>query len=142
MLNVVALEGRLTKDPELRKTPQNISCLQFTLAVPKRFKKENQPEADFVTCIAWRQSAEYLSSYCRKGDLISVSGSIATRNYERNGQTVYVTEVICDNVSILAHKQAENQAQQNTNAPSADQASDIPEYDPNLSIGSDDLPFY
>lgn len=145
MLNMVALEGRLTKESELKKTQQNVSYLGFTLAVSRRFRRDNQPEADFISCVAWRQSADFLYQYCRKGDLISVSGSIATRKYERDGHTVYVTEVICDSVNILAHKQNNTQSvqgYQDSSEPSTDSDDALPEGDQDADLSSDDFPFY
>ena len=106
MINNVTLAGRLTKEPELRKTQTDKSVLSFTLACNRRFKGSNgETTADFPNCIAWNQSAEYLAGYAHQGDLVGVVGSIQTRNYDGPNGRVYVTEVMCDNVCILAHKQ-------------------------------------
>ena len=107
-INSVVLVGRITKDPELRKTQSNTSVVQFTVAVNRRFKAEGQekPEADFIGCLAWRQQAEFLSSYCRKGDLVSVEGRIQTRNYDdQTGKKVYVTEIVTEHVQIINREQ-------------------------------------
>ena len=107
-INSVVLVGRITKDPELRKTQSNTSVVQFTVAVNRRFRAEGQekPEADFIGCLAWRQQAEFLSSYCRKGDLVSVEGRIQTRNYDdQTGKKVYVTEIVTEHVQIINREQ-------------------------------------
>lgn len=108
-MNKVVLIGRLTKDLELRKTQSNKSTVQFNIAINRRFNKE---ETDFISCIAWNQSAEYLCNYAKKGDLIGLSGSIQTRNYESQNGKVYVTEAVCDEVNILNSKRKEENEQQ------------------------------
>ena len=97
-LNRVVLVGRLTKDVEVRKTPSGISMARFTVAVDRRFssrnnaQQNNQPTADFISCIAWRQSADFLGSYGRKGTLVGVEGSIQTGSYTNQaGQKGYTT---------------------------------------------------
>ena len=103
MLNSVILIGRLTKDPELRYTPNGVAVSTFTLAVDRNFtNKQGQKEADFINIVAWRGTAEAVAKYLAKGSLIAVEGRIQTRNYENNeGKRVYVTEVIADNVRFL-----------------------------------------
>jgi single-strand DNA-binding protein len=103
MINNVTLVGRLTKDPELRYTSQNTAVATFTIAVNRRFKNAaGEREADFINCVIWRQSAENLANWGKKGALIGVVGSIQTRNYEnQQGQRVYVTEVVVDNFQML-----------------------------------------
>ena len=104
-MNSVVLIGRLTKDPELRTTASNISVCSFTVAVDRRFKSEGQPTADFINVIAWRQTAEFVSKYFRKGSRIAVVGSIQTRQWEdKEGQRRYATEVIADNVEFCERK--------------------------------------
>lgn len=103
MINNVTLVGRLTKDPELRYTGQNTAVATFTIAVSRRFKNAaGEREADFITCVIWRQFAENLAKWAKKGNLIGVTGSIQTRNYEnQQGQRVYVTEVLAENFQML-----------------------------------------
>ncbi|RAV00141.1 single-stranded DNA-binding protein [Paenibacillus sp. YN15] len=103
MLNRVILIGRLTRDPELRYTPQGVAVTQFTLAVDRPFSNnQNEREADFIPVVTWRQLAETCANYLRKGRLAAVEGRIQVRNYENNeGRKVYVTEVIADNVRFL-----------------------------------------
>ncbi|MEE8806878.1 MAG: single-stranded DNA-binding protein [Lactimicrobium sp.] len=109
MINRVVLIGRLTKDVEVRKTNSGLSVAQFTVAVDRRVSRDSngQQNADFVPCVAWRQSADFLGSYARKGNLVGVEGRIQTRNYDdKDGKKVYVTEVVCDNVQLLQSKGA------------------------------------
>ena len=106
-INHVNLVGRLVRDVELRKTNSNTSVCSFTVAVDRRFKSQ-QPgaqDADFISCIAWRQSADFLARYGSKGAIVSVEGRIQTRNYDNaNGQKVYVTEVVADSVQLISSK--------------------------------------
>ena len=116
MINRVILVGRLTKDVEVRKTQSGLSVAQFTVACDRRFSRQdsnnNQQTADFINCVAWRQSADFLGSYARKGNLVGVEGRIQTRNYDdKDGKRVYVTEVVCDNVSLLESKRAREESQ-------------------------------
>ena len=103
MINNVVLVGRMTRDAELRYTPSNQAVATFTLAVNRNFKNQNgDREADFINCVIWRQQAENLSNWAKKGTLIGVTGRIQTRNYEnQQGQRVYVTEIVADNFQIL-----------------------------------------
>ena len=103
MINNVVLVGRMTRDSELRYTPSNQAVATFTLAVNRNFKNQNgEREADFINCVIWRQQAENLANWAKKGTLVGVTGRIQTRNYEnQQGQRVYVTEVVADNFQIL-----------------------------------------
>ncbi|MCK1226003.1 single-stranded DNA-binding protein [Streptococcus uberis] len=111
MINNVVLVGRLTKDAELRYTPSQVAVATFTLAVNRRFKEQNgEREADFINCVIWRQLAENLASWCKKGSLIGITGRIQTRNYEnQQGQRVYVTEVIAESFQVLESRQQNDQ---------------------------------
>ncbi len=104
MINSVILVGRITRDPEIRYTNTGIASLNFTVAVDRGMRDNNgERQADFINCVAWRNNAEFLSKYVKKGYMISVEGRIQTRNYQSNttNQTVYVTEVVCESVSNL-----------------------------------------
>lgn len=103
MINNVVLVGRMTRDAELRYTASNQAVATFTLAVNRNFKNQNgEREADFINCVIWRQQAENLANWAKKGTLVGVTGRIQTRNYEnQQGQRVYVTEVVADNFQIL-----------------------------------------
>lgn len=119
MLNSVCLVGRTTKDPELRYTPSNVAVATFSLAVNRNFKDANgERETDFINCVIWRQQAENLANWAKKGALIGITGRIQTRSYEnQQGQRVYVTEVIAENFQMLesrAAREGSNAAQGNT----------------------------
>lgn len=102
-MNMVVLLGRLTKDPELRKTSAGVSYCRFTVACDRPKKKDSQEEtADFIGCVAWRQPAEFLCDYCRKGNLVNVIGSVQTGSYtDREGRKVYTTDILADRVQIV-----------------------------------------
>lgn len=103
MINNVVLVGRTTKDPELRYTPNNVAVATFSLAVNRNFKDANgERETDFINCVIWRQPAENLANWAKKGALIGITGRIQTRSYEnQQGQRVYVTEVVAENFQML-----------------------------------------
>ncbi|HFU4377180.1 TPA: single-stranded DNA-binding protein [Streptococcus suis] len=103
MINNVVLVGRMTRDAELRYTPSNLAVATFTLAVNRPFKNEaGEREADFINCVIWRQQAENLANWAKKGALIGVTGSIQTRHYDnQQGQRVYVTEVLVSQFQLL-----------------------------------------
>jgi len=103
MLNRVVLVGRITKDPEQKRTQSNIPVVSFTLAVDSRYTNDQgEKKADFIQCVAWNKTAEFMTNYVRKGALLGVEGRIQTRTYEtNNGETRYVTEVVCDSVQSL-----------------------------------------
>lgn len=115
MINNVVLVGRMTRDAELRYTNSNIAVATFTLAVNRPFKNEaGEREADFINVVIWRQPAENLANWAKKGSLIGITGSIQTRNYEnQQGQRVYVTEVVASNFQLLESRnsQQSNQGQ-------------------------------
>lgn len=153
MINKVVLVGRLTKDVEVKKTNSNTSVCSFTLACNRRFASNNGngPTADFINCVAWRQSADFLGKYASKGSIVGVEGSIQTRNYEGQNGRVYVTEVVCDNVQLIGgtRNSAETSTKETnqTFTPAVDnyqepEADDVFSNTPSLDISSDDLPFY
>lgn len=114
MINNVVLVGRLTDNPELRYTPSNQAVATFRLAVNRQFKIQNgEREADFINCVIWRQQAENLANWAKKGTLIGIVGRIQTRNYEnQQGQRVYVTEVVAEQFQLLeSQKERSNQSQ-------------------------------
>ncbi|GGL57749.1 single-stranded DNA-binding protein [Sporolactobacillus putidus] len=108
MINRVILVGRLTKNPELRYTPNGVAVASFTIAVNRPFSnQQGEREADFIPVIVWRRQAENAANFLTKGSLAGVDGRIQTRNYENNeGRRVYVTEVIADSVQFLEPKSA------------------------------------
>ena len=141
MMNSICLVGRLTKDVELRYTPSNVAVATFTLAVNRTFKNENgEREADFINCVMWRQQAENLANWAKKGALIGITGRIQTRSYDnQQGQRVYVTEVVAETFQLLESKGQGNQQQR----PAQQQAPDFSRSATTnpLDISSDDLPF-
>ncbi|HEO7397959.1 TPA: single-stranded DNA-binding protein [Streptococcus agalactiae] len=138
MMNNVVLVGRLTRDVELKYTQSNVAVATFTLAVNRPFKNEaGEREADFINCVIWRQSAENLTNWAKKGSLIGIVGSIQTRNYEnQQGQRVYVTEVVAESFQLLESRNSQQQTNQNGNSSNS--------YFGNankMDISDDDLPF-
>lgn len=106
MINRVILVGRLTKDPDLRYTPNGVPVATFTLAVNRNFSnQQGERETDFLNCVVWRQQAENVANYLKKGNLAGVDGRIQTRNYEgQDGKRVYVTEILAESVQFLEPK--------------------------------------
>ena len=141
MINNVTLVGRLTKDAELRYTPSNVAVATFTLAVNRTFKNENgDREADFINCVMWRQQAENLANWAKKGTLIGITGRIQTRSYDnQQGQRVYVTEVVAETFQLLESKGQGNQTQQRPQT--QQQAPDFSRQGAPMDISDDDLPF-
>jgi single-strand DNA-binding protein len=110
LFNHVTLVGRMTRDPDLRFTPEGTAVSNFTLAMNRPFKNGNgEYEPDFIQCIIWRKGAENTASYCKKGSLVGVTGRIQSRSYDTDdGQRVYVTEVIVDRIRFLDRKSSAN----------------------------------
>ena len=103
MINRVVLLGRLVRDPDVSKTQSGLSVCSFTVACDRRSSKDQEGEkvADFISCVAWRQDADFLDRYGHKGAVVAVDGRIQTRSYvNRDGYTVYVTEVVADSVKL------------------------------------------
>ena len=109
MLNRVILMGRITQDLDLRQTPSGTSVLTFNIAVDRSFVKQGEErQADFITCVAWRQQADFISRYFGKGRMIAIEGNLRSRTYDdKNGTKHYVTEVYVDNVSFTGEKRSD-----------------------------------
>lgn len=128
MINTCTLVGRITKDLILNATQSGNKYCQFTLAVNRR----GTDEADFINCVAWNKSAENLCQYMAKGSLIGIVGRIQTRSYEnKQGQRIYITEVVADSVTFLEKKQSESKQ----DSYSGTSLESVPNY------GMEDLPF-
>lgn len=152
-MNSVCLVGRLTRDPELKYTTSNIAVATFSLAVNRNFKDANgEREADFINCVIWRQQAENLANWAKKGALIGITGRIQTRSYEnQQGQRVYVTEVVAENFQMLESRAAREGGNTNGNGGYNQQpqqkapnfARENTQYHNSnpIDISSDDLPF-
>ncbi|WP_026695832.1 single-stranded DNA-binding protein [Peribacillus kribbensis] len=110
MMNRVVLVGRLTKDPELRYTPNGVPVATFTLAVNRTFtNQQGEREADFINCVVWRKPAENAANFLKKGSLAGVDGRVQTRNYEgQDGKRVYVTEILAESVQFLEPRNSNN----------------------------------
>ena len=131
MINTVVLMGRITKDLELKQTPNGISVLAFTMAVDRNSKEK---QTDFISCVAWRQTAEFISKFFSKGRMIAVEGSIQTRRYEdKEGKKRMVTEVVVNQASFTG----ESKDSLHTNP--ADSIGNPDEYEDVLS--DDGVPF-
>ena len=156
MINNVVLVGRMVRDAELRYTPSNVAVATFTLAVNRTFKSQNgEREADFINVVMWRQQAENLANWAKKGSLIGVTGRIQTRSYDnQQGQRVYVTEVVAENFQMLESRSVrEGQTGGGYSTPSSNYSAptqSVPDFsrDENpfgktnpLDISDDDLPF-
>lgn len=138
MINRTILVGRITKDPALRKTQNGTSVVSFVLAVNRKVKKEGQPDADFINCVAWNKTADFMAQYVKKGALLGLESRIQTRNYDdRDGKRVYVTEVVADRVQLLESKKSDESAQNEVTG--ALQNDDYASYVGDIQ--SDDLPF-
>ena len=138
MINKFIGNGRVTKDIELKCTPSGSSVVSFTLAITRNFKIQNgEYDSDFINCIAYRETAELLSRYVKKGDTIGVDGSVRTRNYINNDNNkVYVTEIVVDSIDFL--KQANRQDNITTSEQKEDKSVLYPDA---IEITDDDLPF-
>ncbi len=103
-MNKVILIGRLTKDPELRYTNSGKAVANYTLAVDRDYKKEGQPDADFIRCVAYDKGGEFAGKYLKKGTKIAIVGHIQTGSYEKNGQKVFTTDVIVEHHEFCESK--------------------------------------
>ena len=162
MLNKIFIMGRLTRDPELRRTQSGTAVTSFSLAVDRDYKSQSgEKETDFIDVVAWRSTAEFVSKYFQKGSMIAIEGSLQTRQYQdKNGNNRTATEVLASQVSFCGGKaaekpsvrdfdqQTENHVREANAAHSAPQKSqNVPEYsqgsadDFSLIDDSEDLPF-
>jgi single-strand DNA-binding protein len=106
MLNICALQGRITRDLELKSTPSGVSVVRFQIAVDRNYQPQGKErQADFIDCVAWRQTAEFISRYFHKGSMIALDGSIQTQNYtDRDNKQRKSVEVVANNVSFCDSK--------------------------------------
>lgn len=143
-MNKVILMGRLTADPELKQTQSGTSVVSFSISVDRRFNKDEQKKADFISCVAWRTTAEFVAKYFSKGSQILLVGELQTRSWEdQNGQKRYATEVIASEVSFCGSKNNTegNSYAHEEHAPAP--AFSAPTPAPNFEevSGDEDLPF-
>ena len=115
--NKVILIGNLTTDPELKQTQSGVSVCTFNIAVNRKYNKDGNNECDFITIQTWRQTAEFVSRYFKKGKPILVCGQLQTRNWtDKDGNKRYATEVVADEVSFVGNNESSTEAK---NQPSA-----------------------
>lgn len=128
MLNKVILMGRVTQELELKQTQSGTAVLSFTIAVERSFAKQGEErQADFISCVAWKNQAEFISKYFAKGRMIAIEGNLRTRTFEdKNGTKHYVTEVYVDSVSFTGEsKQGTEQARPQTSVGNLDDFEEI-----------------
>ena len=117
MINRVVMVGRMTRDPELRRTGSGAAVTSFTLALNRNYNSADGQQADYISCVVWNKVAENVAQYCSKGSLVGVEGRLRSRTYDNaQGHRVYVTEVVCDSVQFL-----ETRAQRERNQSSMNQ---------------------
>lgn len=138
-MNKVILMGRLTREPEMRQTPQGTSVTRFTLAVNRRYAKEGQQQADFINCVAWRQTGEFIARYFNKGAMIAAVGSIQTRSWDgQDGKRQYATEVNVDEAYFTGSKSESDSYGKSKD--SNEYKSDYSDFE-DFDGSEDDLPF-
>src|SRR5699024_4683099 len=152
MMNNVSIVGRMTKDADLRYTPNGVAVANFTLAINRPFKnQQSEHDVDFIKCVVWRKAVENLASYMSKGSRVGVEGLIQSRTYEyKVGKTVFVTEVIAESVHFLESKneskgnnpQQNNQSnKQSQNTQKHRENNHFATKDQPIDISDHDLPF-
>ena len=120
MINRVVMVGRMTRDPELRRTQNGSAVTSFTLAINRLQRNEGEQQADYISCVVWNKVAENVEKYCSKGSLAGVEGRLRSRSYDNaQGQRVYVTEVVCDSVQFLETKSKDKYEEQQYHSQSA-----------------------
>ena len=142
-MNKVQIIGRITKDPEVKYTQNQLPFCNFIIAVDRRFKDANgQRQADFIACVAWRATADFIGKYFRKGSKIAVVGSIQTRSYEdQEGKKHLVTEVVVDEAEFVESKSSGNANANANTAGNASPATQEQEVGEPMEVGNADMPF-
>ncbi len=141
MFNLVVLTGRLTADPELKTTANGLSVTTFSIAVDRRYRSGEERQTDFINIVAWRQSAEFITKYFKKGNLIGIEGSIQTRRYQdKNGNNRTAFEVVVNNVQFVESKR-DSGAPMGDTAPASFSNADVNDFADLGDATDDDLPF-
>lgn len=143
MLNRVILMGRLTKDPELKQTQNNVSVATFSLAVDRNYQSDkDNKQTDFINIVAWRHTAEFVKKHFTKGQLVAVEGSIQTRSYQdKDGNNRTAFEVVADQVYFAEKKQnGENKSQSESSAKDSFQVGDLGDFE-EFDANDGELPF-
>lgn len=145
MINRTIVTGRLVKNIEIRYTQNNIAVTQFTLAITRKFKNANGDyESDFINCVAYKSTAELLSKYVKKGDLLGIEGRIQTRNYENEeGKRIYITEIVVDSIDFLQSKKEEKSPVNEVESPVKSGLNDdvFSEFGSSIEITDNDVAF-
>lgn len=140
MINRVVLVGRLTRDPELRRTSTKKAVTSFTLALNRHFGEDNN--ADYINCIVWNKAAENVDKYCSKGSLVGVEGRLQSRTYENSyGNNVKVVEVVCESVQFLSTKKSNESSVQENSQPKNIQDDDFSSAFDSFNIDDSDIQF-
>ena len=145
-MNKVILMGRLTRDPEMRQTPNGVSVCSFSIAVNRRFAKEGQQTADFINCTAWRQQAEFICKYFSKGAMIALVGNLQSRSWEnQEGKKQYSTDVVVDEVYFTGSRSESHTESGGFSAPQPKNDNPFGDIDSmgfqTIDGSEDDLPF-
>ena len=142
MLNTAIIMGRLVADPELRSSTNGTSVTSFTVAVERSYKQGDERQADFIDVVAWKQTAEFITKYFRKGSMIAIQGTIQTRTYEdRNGNKRKAVEIVAQTVSFCGEKAERNSTtaeRENTKPAQTPAQTSAPV---EIDYDEDDLPF-
>ncbi len=142
MFNLVVLTGRLTADPELKKTPNGISVTTFSIAVSRRYRAGEETQADFINIVAWRQTAEFITKYFTKGSMIGIEGSIQTRKYtDKNGNNRTAFEVVANNAQFVESKRDGQGSSMPAGEPASYSNADSSDFTDMGGAMDDDLPF-
>ncbi|MEZ0536199.1 single-stranded DNA-binding protein [Caldicellulosiruptoraceae bacterium PP1] len=145
-MNKVLLMGRLTRDPEIRRTVNNNTVANFTLAVNRRYKRDNEPDADFIPVVVWGKLAEFTENYLKKGRQIVVVGKLQIRSWEAENQRHFITEVIADEIYFADSKPKEENISNKNDYIKEDTSKLIDSelegfYEEPIDTPEDDLPF-
>jgi single-strand DNA-binding protein len=141
MFNLVVLTGRLTADPELKTTPNGVSVTTFSIAVSRRYRAGEETQADFINIVAWRQTAEFITKYFKKGSMIGIEGSIQTRRYtDKEGKNRTAFEVVANNAQFVESKR-DSVTGADADMPASYSNATGTEFTEIASGADDDLPF-
>ena len=141
MLNHVAIEGRLSHDPELKKTGSGASVTNFRIVSEKPFKSDTGDKVDYISCVAWNKLADNICKYCNTKTLVCIEGRLTSRSYDNaQGQKVYVMEVLCDKIHFLGSNKKQTKENSSTQE-ETQQQENYEEAIQNFDISSEDIQF-
>lgn len=139
MINKCILVGRLTRNPELRRTNTGNAVTSFNLALNRNYNSADGQQADYINCLCWNKLAENVEKYCSKGSLVGIEGRLRSRSYENSqGQKVYVVEVVCESVQFLETKSSRENRNNNVESSNSYDANKV---DDDFEIKEDDIQF-